>query len=820
MANLVRNLRYGLRSLRANLPVTLVILAVLGIGIGANVAMFTVADAAFLRPLRFPEPERLVQLQESPPAGYYMPVSYPNFLDWQKQARSFEALGIAGVWEETLRRAGSNERIPVAYVSEGFFRAYRVPPVLGRTISAADDQTGAAPVAVLSYRLWQTRFGADPGVVGRTVILDHQVWTIAGVMTPFRWNRTADVFLPIAFAQGKYGLSLRENHSSTGVIARLKPGVTLEQARAEMKVIAARLARQYPDSNGGHSAVVVPLREFIGGDMRHAVLLMSGAVALVLLIACANVAGLLLARGAVRRRELAIRTALGATRLELVRQLLAESLLLSLGGAAAGVAFAALSLTGIERIFPAAESLGGIGVDARVLAFAVLAAMVTAVLFGLAPALQFTRANVTDAIKAGGRGSRGGAVRVRTRKALVVAQVALAVVLSVGAGLLMRSLLEVLKTDPGFEPERIVSAPILPSDREDADLAQNARLVREVADRLEAMPGVEAAGATSNLPFDNPDSWAQFYRDDRPVPAGGKLPNGMQTVVTPGYFRAMGIPLLKGRLFNASDGQMPPLKRDFPTVLAYLRSTEMVAVINDTMARRYWPDEDPLGKGFHYGPPSLKGPHVRIVGVVGNARQSGLDTPVEAQYFFYAEQFPILDARLVVRTTRGAAALAPAIRGIVAQSQPDAVVTRVETLATLIGHSVAGRQDNVLLLGLFSGIALLLAALGLYGTMAYMVAQRTQEIGLRMALGAEASNVLGMVVKEGAVLGVVGVVIGIAVALAGARVVSSMLYGVTTTDTAAYAGSALLLGIVVLAASYLPAWRASRVDPMQALRAE
>ncbi|MBI1897567.1 MAG: ABC transporter permease, partial [Acidobacteria bacterium] len=438
---------------------------------------------------------------------------------------------IAGVYEETLKRSGGNERIPVAYVSEGFHRTYGVRPILGRTISAADDRTGAPPVAVLSHRFWQTRFAADHGVVGRTVILDDQVWTIAGVMEPFRWKRTADVSVPIAFAQNKYGLSMREQHSSTGVIARLKPGVTLEQARAEMKVIAARLATQYPDANGGNTALVVPLREFIGGDIRHSLLLMFGAVALLLLIACANVAGLLLARAAVRRRGLAIRAALGASRLELVRQLLAESLLLALGGAAAGVAFARLSLVGLERIFPAAENLGGITVDARVLAFAVLTAALTAVVFGLAPALQFTGSNVTDAIKAGGRASHGGAVRLHTRKLLVVAQVALAVVLSIGAGLLMRSLLEALKTDPGFQPEHIVTAPIVPPDRKDGDLAHNSKLLRDVAERLAAVPGIEAVGATSNLPFGNPESWAHFYRDDRPLPAAGKLPNGMQAVV-------------------------------------------------------------------------------------------------------------------------------------------------------------------------------------------------------------------------------------------------------------------------------------------------
>lgn len=818
--NLLRDVHYGLRSLRGSLGLTLVIVTVLGIGIGANVAMFTVVDAAFLRPLSLPDPDRLVQIQESPPSGGFMPVAYPNFVDWEKQARSFESMGIAGVFEETLKRTGGNERIPVAYVSPGLHRAYRVQPIAGRLITAADDRTGAPPVALLAYRFWQTHFAGDRSVIGRTLILDDQVWTVAGVVAPFQWDRYADVFVPIAFGQNKWGLGLREQHSRTGVIARLKADVSVAQARAEMKVIAARLATQYPGSNGGNSAMVTPLREYIGGNMRGAALLMFGAVGLVLLVACANVAGLLLARAAVRRREIAIRTALGASRAQLIRQLLTESVLLALGGAAAGVAAARAGLAALLRIFPAAENLGGIGLDGRVLAFAVLAAALTAILFGLAPALQLTRADVTEAIKAGGRGSRGGGLRVQSRKMLVVTQVALAAVLSIGAGLLMRSLLEVLKTDPGFRPERVVTAPLVPADRKDSDLSRNSRLLGEVAERLAGVPGVEAAGAVTVLPFSNSESWGQFYRTDQPVPEPGRLPNAMQAAATPGYFRAMGIPLLRGRLFTASDGRMPPLKRDFSSVLAYLQSAELVAVINQTMARRFWPGEDPVGKSFRFGPPSLNGPRVTIVGIVGDARQLALDRPVEPQYFFSADQFPVLEARLVVRTIQDVSAVAGAMRSIVAQCQPNAVVTKVEEMETLIGRSITGRQNQALLLGLFSIISLLLASLGLYATMAYIVAQRTQEIGVRMALGAAASDVRTMVVREGVTLAGAGVAIGLVAALAGARVVASMLYGIKSTDAATYAGSAALLIATMLAASYVPAWRASRVDPLTALRCE
>ncbi len=817
---LFRDVHYGLRGLRGSLGLTLVIVTVLGIGIGANVAMFTVVDAAFLRPLRLPDPDRLVQIQETRLSeGSSIPVPYPNFTDWAKQVRSFEAMGIAGVFEETLKQTGGNERIRVAYVSAGFHRAYRVQPIAGRLFTAADDRMGGPPAALLAHRFWQTHFAGDRNVIGRTLILDEQVWTIAGVLAPFQWHRHADVFVPIAVGQNKWGLNMREQRSDTGVIARLKPDVSMAQARAEMKVIAAGLAKQYPSANGGIGATVVPLREYIGGDMRRAALLMSGAVALVLLVACANVAGLLLARAAVRRREIAIRTALGATRAQLIRQLLTESVLLALGGAAVGVAAARASLAAVLRVFPAAENLGGIGLDGRVLAFAVLAAALTAILFGLAPAFQLTRAGVTEAIKAGGRASHGGGLRVQSRKVLVVGQVALAAVLSIGAGLLMRSLLEVLKTDPGFRPERVVTAPMVPFDR--LNVSGNSRLVGEVADRLAGMPGVEAAGAVTFLPFSDAEAWGQFYRTDRPVPAPGQLPNAMQAAATPGYFRAMGIPLLRGRLFTASDGRMPELKRDLRSVLAYLQSAEMVAVINQTMARRFWPDEDPIGKSFRFGPPSLNGPRVTIVGIVGDARQLGLDRPVQPQYFFSTGQFPVIfEARLVVRTTQDVSAVAGAMRGIVAQCRPEAAVTKVEEMESLIGRSVTGRQNHALLLGVFSIISLALASLGLYATMAYIVARRTQEIGVRMALGAAASDVRRMVVREGAMLAGAGVAIGLVAALAGARLVASMLYGVKSTDAVTYAGSAAVLTAIMLAASYVPAWRASRVDPLAALRCE
>ncbi len=818
--NLLRDVSYGLRSLRANLGLALLIVTVLGVGIGANVAMFTVVDAAFLRPLHLADPDRLVQIQELSPSGGSTPVAYPNFVDWEKQVRSFESIGIAGVFEETLKRSGGNLRVPVAYVSPGFHRAYRIRAIVGRLMTTADDQAGAPPVAVLSHRFWQSHFAGDRNLIGRTVILDDQVWTIAGVAAPFQWDRYADVFVPIAFGQGKWGFGLRENRSRTGVIARLKADVSVEQARTEMKVIAARLAKQYSSANGGYSAVVTPLREYIGGDMRRAALLMFGVVALVLLVACANVAGLLLARAAVRRREIAIRTALGASRMQLIRQLLTESVLLALGGAALGLAVAQASVAALLRVFPAAETLGGIGLDGRVLAFALLAALLTAVLFGLAPAVQLARTGVTEAIKTGGRAARGGGMKVQSRKALVVCQVAAALVLSVGAGLLARSLFEALKSDPGFRPERVVTAPVVFADRKDSDLSAHSRLLSEASIRLAAAPGVEAAGAVTMIPFDNSEAWAQFYRSDRPVPAPGQLPNAMQAAATPGYFRAMGIPLLRGRLFDSSDRPMPQLKRDFRAVLTYLQSAELVAVVNPTMARRFWPGEDPIGRTFRYGPPSLNGPLVKIVGIVGDARQLGLDRPVQPQFFLLADQFPVLEARLVIRTKQDLAAMTGTMRSIVAQCQPDAVVTKVEAMETLIGRSTSGRQNHALLLGLFSIISLVLASLGLYGTMAYIVARRTQEIGVRIALGAEPSGVRAMVVREGLTLAGAGVAIGLAAALAGARLVASMLYGIKSTDVATYAGSAALLFATMLAASYIPAWRASRVDPLTALRCE
>ncbi|HVP45507.1 MAG TPA: ABC transporter permease [Bryobacteraceae bacterium] len=823
MARSFFDVKHAIRSLSRSPGFSTSAVLTLALGIGANVAIFTVVDAAFLRPLRLPQPERLVQIQESPPsapAGTIIPVSYPNFVDWERQSQSFESMGIGGVFPETLKRSDGNERIPVAYVSPGFHVVYGVKPLVGRALNAADDRAAAPPVALISDRFWKSHFAGEPGVIGGALTLDDQVWTIAGVIPSFQGQGTPDVSVPIVFGQDKWGLRMRENRNTVGVIARLKPGVTIGQARTEMKIIEARLAKQYPGANGGVGAVVAPLREFIGGGIRQPALLLFGAVGLLLLIACANVAGLLLARAAVRQREVAVRTALGATRAQLIRQLLTESLLLALAGAAAGVAFASFGLAGLQQIFPAAEGLGGIGIDARVLAFALLAAAVTTLLCGLVPAIQLTRSGVAEALKSGGRGGRGSAIRLHTRKLLVVGQVALAVVLSIGAGLLMRSLFAALQTNPGFRPERLVMAPILPADRKDADLSQNARLLRDVTERLAGIPGVQAVGAIDTLPISNPDSWANFYRDDRPVPAPGQVPNAMKSAATPGYFRAMGVPLLRGRLFSAPDGHMPPVKRDMSSVLAYLQSAEFVALINETMAHRFWPGEDPVGKSFRFGPPSLKGGRVRIVGVVGDARQYGLDQPVMPQYFFPADEFPFLEARLVVRTAGNVPGLASTIRQVVAEFQPDAVVTGVETMETLIGRSLSGRRNNLALLGLFSGVALLLAALGLYATMAYIVAQRTQEIGVRVALGAAAADVRMMVVREGATLAGVGVVIGLVAALAGTRVVSSMLYGVTATDLLTYTGSAVLLVLVMLVASYIPAWRASRVDPLTALHFE
>jgi putative ABC transport system permease protein len=674
---------------------------------------------------------------------------------------------------------------------------------------------------VLSHAFWVSRFAANPGVIGQTMILDSQQWTIAGVAQPFRWQRSADVFVPIVFAKEKWGLAMRENHSSTGVVARLKSGVNVEQARTEMKVIAAQLAKEYPGANGGNSATVVPMREFIGGGIRQSALLMFGAVGLLLLVACANVAGLLLARAAVRQREIAVRIALGASRVQLIQQLLTESLLLALGGAVTGIAMAWLSLAGLRTIFPEVENLGGIGVDFRVLGFSLLAAVATALLFGMTPAIQLSRADVTDAIKSGGRSAHGAGIRVTTRKVLVVSQVALAVVLSIGAGLLLRSLLQVLHTDPGLRPERVVVAAIVPPERKDADISVNARIAEAISQRLASLPGVQAVGSINGLPFDNADSWGDFYRTDQPLPEAGKLPNAMQAAATPGYFQAMGIPLLKGRLFLPSDGQMPHLKRDVASIIKYLQSASMVAVINESLARKYWPGEDPIGKSFRFGPPSMNGPVVKIIGVVGDARQLGLDQPVEPQYFFSASQFPIFfDMRLVVRSTEDPSTLGTAIRAAVAEVQPDAAVIKIATMERIIGDTVNGRRNKVLLLGLFSAVTLLLAALGLYATMAYVVAQRTQEIGVRMALGAAAGDVRSMVVLEGGMLAGAGVLIGVAAALAGGRVVSSMLYGVTAADTVTYVVSSVLLIVIMLAASYIPAWRASRLDPMQALRCE
>ena len=640
---------------------------------------------------------------------------------------------------------------------------------------------------------------------------------MVGVLPPFSFYRKADYYAPLSFALDKYGLLHRENHNNLSASARLKPGVSLEQARAQFQTIAAKLAAAFPSENGGMQVPIVPLRQMLSGDSRGTVLMLLGAVGLVLLVACSNVANLLIARASTRQKEIAIRAAIGASRAQIVQQTLIECLVLASAGAIAGLVAARLSTGALLRLFPDAGNTGGIDIDWRVMAFAFGAALFTALLFGLFPALQVTRLSLTDAMKESVK-STGGS---RLRKALIVSEVAVAVVLLVGSGLLMRSLFGLLNVQPGFRTEHLLVARVSIADVEGADISQQVTFFERLLERARVLPGVKSAGTVSFIPL-VPDESSDmvFYFEDRPIPPKGQFPDALHRVASPGYFEAMGIPLLKGRLFDASDGRIPPLKRDMETMMAWWRQTEFKVLINETMAKRFWPNQDPIGKSFRPGFPEMKGPRATIIGVVGATRHYGLGSEPGPEFYDSLSMFPNNSHYLVLRTSGEPLSLAQAVRKLVAETDSGAVVTNLRTMEDVVSASVADRKTNVGLLGTFGGLALVLATVGIYGVMAYLVTRRKREIGIRMALGAETSQVMRSVLAEALLLAGIGIVAGTALGFALTRWIASMLYGITAIDAPTYIGVASLLLAATALASWIPARRAMRVDPAVALRGE
>ena len=813
MDTLWKDLRFAARMLWKNRGVTLVAVIALALGVGANTAVFSVVNAALLRPLPYKDPERLVRLSEQSEKLPQMSVSYPNFLDWRAQQTSFERMAATQFASYNLSGGGEPERLQGRNISPEFFSVFGVEPALGRTFTEEENRPGQGRVVVLSHGLWQRRFGSDPSILGRALTLNGEPYTVVGV-TPegFRFGSATDVYVPLGSVNDRT-MMMRDNHPGIYVYARMKPGVTAEGADQEMRTIAARLAAQYPDSNGGNSATVTPLGEFFVSGIRPSLLVLLGAVGLVLLIACANIANLLLARAAARGREIAIRTALGASRWRVMRQLLVESVLLALVGGGAGLL---LAMWSVDLIRSLAEGnlppTAVIRLDSAVLLFTLGVSLLTGLVFGLAPAIQGSRADLNTSLKEGARSQTGGAGRQRVRSALVVSEVALSLLLLTGAGLLVKSFARLREARLGFEPRGLLTMQVSRSVGKDEPPARAAAYFEEMRARVGALPGVKAVAYSEGMPqLGAAETLASV--EGRPQAPGQPPPLAVRFTASPGYLDAMGIRLLRGRFFDERDTAGAP----------------RVAVVDEAFARALFPGEDPVGK-YLAGFAAENIPPAEIVGVVEHVNNYGLNQPEQvAPQLYYAfkqipEKFLALQLSsgvfIAVRTDGDPAALAPAVRRESQALDPAQPLYSVNTMEEVVAQSIATQRLSTTLLGFFAAVALLLAGVGIYGVMSYAVTQRRHEIGVRMALGAQPRDVLRMVVGQGMLLTLVGLGLGLAGAYALTRVLASLLYGVSATDPFVFLTVPFALAAVALLANLVPARRAMRTDPLVALRYE
>jgi putative ABC transport system permease protein len=804
-----RDLRYGARMLAKGPGFTAVAVIALALGVGANTAIFSVVNAVLIRSLPYRDADKLVVVWEKSRKNDQNVVNPANFMDWSEQNNVFTEMAATFDRNAVIVGDGEPEEVPSQFATTNLFSMLGVDPILGRTFTPEDSKPDQPRVVVLSYGLWQRRFGGDPKIIGRKLNINRADAVVIGVMPAgFQWHikkgsltaKTAELWSPWVITNE---MRTRRGRFMT-VAARIKPDVTLEQAKAEMNVIGARLEQQYNDFNAEWGVNVVPLRTQFTGELRPALLVLLGAVGLVLLIACANVANLLLSRAAARQKEIAVRAAIGAARGRIVRQLLTESVLLAAMGGAAGLL---LALWGTELLVSLSPrelaDLQQVRISAPVLGFTLAVSLLTGIIFGIAPAFEATRLNLHESLKEGGKNIGGGTRSHRLRSAFVITEIALALVLLVGAGLLVRSFSRLQSVDPGFNAKNVLTMRIsLPLRKYDSD-RKRIDFFRQAAEQIRALPGVEAAGATNYLPFAGPHSGTLVEIEGRPkLPPGQELGTGA-CVTDVNYFGAMQIPLKSGRLFTEQE------------------ATEMrhVVVINEAFARKNFPGEDPLGKRVTI---YMKDENVptEIIGIVGDHKHMGLDSEIEPMsYWPHPEQaFPFMT--FVIRTQGDPASIAPAARSVIQTLDGEQPVADMRTMESLLADSVARARFNTLLLSIFGVVALILAAVGIYGVMSYAVTQRTHEMGLRMALGAQTSHVLALVVRQGMTMAVAGVVIGLGAAFALTRLLASLLYGVGATDPLTFLVISLLLASIALLACYLPARRATRVDPMVALRYE
>ncbi|HEX6322257.1 MAG TPA: ABC transporter permease [Vicinamibacterales bacterium] len=798
-ADLVSDMRYALRQLIKTPGFTLVAILTLAFGIGATSAIFSVVNSVLLRPLPFPEPERLVRVHETVPQYGRFSVAPATFFDWRSQNTVFERMAAYGSSSATFDFPAGPERLTGTIVTWDLFDLLGVPPAHGRGFREDEDLPGRNDVIVISHGTWQSRFGGSPDVLGRPTSVNGTPVTIVGVMPPgFAFpGRTVEFWRPMAINQAT---ASRGGHF-LAAIARLKPGVPIERAQAEIKAISERLATEYPQNSAGESAEALLLHDQIVGPIRPMLLTLLAAVAVVVLIACANVANLLLVRASVREKEIAIRAAMGAGTRRLARQMLTESLVLAAAGGALGLLLAYLAITPIQTLSAGSiPRAAEIALDARVLAFAFGLTLTTGVLFGLAPAWQASRAGLGAVLKEGGRSSSTSGGRW-VRSALLVGEVALSLMLLVGAALLLRSFTNLTSVDPGFDADRVLAFQVALPPAAYPEDHNRAAFFDTLLGKLGASHGVEAVGMVQSLPISG-GYVLSFEIQGRPPAQPGEEPSANFRSISPGYFRAMGIPLIRGRAFTERDTATSP----------------MVAVIDEAFARRHFPNEDPIGRGLDIGN-GTEG-FYEIVGVVGDVRYEGLDTTADPSMYVPYKQDVFSSMWMLARTPGDPAAAAGAARQALREIDRGLPAYSMRPLAGVVDESVAERRFSMLLLGLFALVALFLAAVGLYGVVSYTVGQRTQEIGLRMAIGAAPSQVLRMVVGGGMKLAIIGVVVGIAASLALASLVASLLFGVTPFDPISYAATAAVLLAVAALACFVPARRAMRVDPIIALRQE
>ena len=804
MKTLWQDMRYGLRTLLAKPGFTLVAVVTLALGIGATSTIFSFVNGILLRPLPYQDSERLVLIDETAvkrgmsSAG----VSFPNFVDWREQNGVFA--GVAAYDDRSFALTGGGgepEQLSGGIVSANTFELLGVRPMLGRTFRSDEDGPDQSDVVILSHGLWERRYGANSSVVGQTIVVNNRAREVVGVMPlGFKFPETAELWIPLTpevkgWTRNDHGIS---------AVGRLKPGMSLEQAQADMSAVARRIEEQNPVTNEGMGVNLIPLRDGLVGGYRKALLLLLGVVGLVLAVACANVANLLLARASARQRELAVRAALGASRWRVFRQLLTESLLLGVTGGALGLLLAMWGLDLLLAAIPIDLPFWmKFTLDWRVLGFAAGTALLTSLIFGVAPALQASRVDINETLKEGGRGG-AGASRHRLRRALVIVEVALSLILLISAGLMMRSFLRLQQVNPGLNAENVLTLRVsLPNAKYDVP-EKRQDFFKQLLERTRALPGVQSAGAISYLPLSGGGWGRSITIEDHPVVSVGQAPSINHCVITPDYFRAMGITLLTGRDFTEADS----------------RDAAKVTIIDERLAREYWPNESPLGKRVRFGPPEDNEPWHTIVGVVGEVKHESLNLTQRKSVYLPHAQVSIGGMALVVRTRANPESLAAAVRSQVKELDPNQPVTAVSTMSEVVSRSVWQPRLYAILFGVFAAVALLLASVGIYGVMSYAVTQRTHEIGIRMALGAQRGDVLRLVIGQGMWLALVGIGIGVLASLGLTRLMQSLLFGVGATDPGTFAGVAALLTAAALIACYIPARRATKVDPMIALRYE